>query len=106
MSRVTYGCYPPGPLKAVILVGGEGTRLRPLTLQTPKPIVPVVDRPFLRYQLDLLASVGVREIVFSAAYRPEKIQAVFGDGSAARRLRGSTLRALRRYSSTSGASGR
>jgi NDP-sugar pyrophosphorylase family protein len=69
-------------MKAVILAGGEGTRLRPLTLATPKPVVPVVDRPFLRHQLDLLASVGVREVVFSVAYQPERIQAVFGDGSA------------------------
>jgi mannose-1-phosphate guanylyltransferase len=69
-------------MKAVILAGGEGTRLRPLTLTLPKPVVPVVDRPFLRHQLDLLASAGVREIVFSVAYRPERVEAVFGDGSA------------------------
>jgi NDP-sugar pyrophosphorylase family protein len=69
-------------MKAVILAGGEGTRLRPLTLTTPKPVVPVVDRPFLRHQLDLLASAGVHEIVFSVAYRPERVQAVFGDGRA------------------------
>ncbi|MFN8091285.1 MAG: NDP-sugar synthase [Vicinamibacteria bacterium] len=69
-------------MKAVILAGGEGTRLRPLTLTTPKPVVPVVDRPFLRHQLDLLASAGVREVVFSVAYRPERVEAVFGDGSA------------------------
>ena len=68
-------------MKAVILAGGEGTRLRPLTLTLPKPVVPVVDRPFLRHQLDLLGTIGVREIVFSVAYRPERIQAVFGDGS-------------------------
>ena len=68
-------------MKAVILAGGEGTRLRPLTLTLPKPVVPVVDRPFLRHQLDLLGTAGVREIVFSVAYRPERIQAVFGDGS-------------------------
>jgi NDP-sugar pyrophosphorylase family protein len=68
-------------VKAVILVGGEGTRLRPLTLSIPKPVVPVVDRPFLRHQLDLLARAGIREIVFSVAYQPDKIQAVFGDGS-------------------------
>jgi mannose-1-phosphate guanylyltransferase len=68
-------------MKAVILAGGEGTRLRPLTLSVPKPVVPVVDRPFLRHQLDLLATVGVTEIVFSVAYRPERVQAVFGDGS-------------------------
>jgi NDP-sugar pyrophosphorylase family protein len=68
-------------MKAVILAGGEGTRLRPLTLSVPKPVVPVVDRPFLRHQLDLLATVGVTDIVFSVAYRPERVQAVFGDGS-------------------------
>jgi NDP-sugar pyrophosphorylase family protein len=68
-------------MKAVILAGGEGTRLRPLTLTTPKPVVPVVDRPFLRHQLDLLASAGVREVVFSVAYRPERVEEVFGDGS-------------------------
>jgi len=75
-------------MKAVILAGGEGTRLRPLTLTTPKPVVPVVDRPFLRHQLDLLATVGVTEVVFSVAYRPERIQSVFGDGGAlGRRIR-------------------
>jgi mannose-1-phosphate guanylyltransferase len=68
-------------MRAVILAGGEGTRLRPLTLSTPKPVVPVVDRPFLRHQLDLLAGAGVREVVFSVAYRPERVEAVFGDGS-------------------------
>jgi NDP-sugar pyrophosphorylase family protein len=68
-------------MKAVILAGGEGTRLRPLTLSIPKPVVPVVDRPFLRHQLDLLARVGIQEIVFSVAYQPERIQAVFGDGT-------------------------
>ncbi len=65
----------------MILAGGEGTRLRPLTLGTPKPVVPIVDRPLLQHQLDLLASVGVREIVFSVAYKPERVQCVFGDGS-------------------------
>jgi NDP-sugar pyrophosphorylase family protein len=69
-------------MRAVILAGGEGTRLRPLTLSTPKPVVPVVDRPFLRHQLDLLGKAGVREVVFSVAYRPERVEAVFGDGSA------------------------
>jgi len=66
----------------VILAGGEGTRLRPLTLGTPKPVVPIVDRPLLQHQLDLLAKIGVREIVFSLAYRPERVESVFGDGSA------------------------
>jgi NDP-sugar pyrophosphorylase family protein len=69
-------------MKAVILAGGEGTRLRPLTLSTPKPVAPVVDRPLLRHQLDLLAGAGVSEVIFSVAYQPERIEAVFGDGSA------------------------
>jgi len=68
-------------MRAVILAGGEGTRLRPLTLTLPKPVVPVVDRPLLRHQLDMLSRVGVEEIVFSVAYRPEKVEALFGDGS-------------------------
>jgi NDP-sugar pyrophosphorylase family protein len=67
-------------MRAVILAGGEGTRLRPLTLSLPKPVVPVVDRPFLRHQLDLLGRAGVRDVVFSVAYRPERVEAVFGDG--------------------------
>jgi mannose-1-phosphate guanylyltransferase len=74
-------------MKAVILAGGEGTRLRPLTLALPKPVVPVVDRPFLQHQLDLLARVGVDEVIFSVAYRPEKIQDLFGEGSPALRIR-------------------
>ena len=41
-------------MKAILLAGGKGTRLRPLTVHTPKPIVPIFDRPFLHYQLDLL----------------------------------------------------
>jgi NDP-sugar pyrophosphorylase family protein len=68
-------------MRAVILAGGEGTRLRPLTLTLPKPVVPVVDRPLLRHQIDLLSTVGVADIIFSVAYRPEKVQAAFGDGS-------------------------
>lgn len=67
-------------MKAVILAGGEGTRLRPLTLTLPKPVVPVVDRPFLTHQLDLLSRVGVTEVVFSIAYQPERVRRVFGDG--------------------------
>jgi mannose-1-phosphate guanylyltransferase len=75
-------------MKAVILAGGEGTRLRPLTLTTPKPVVPIVDRPFLRHQLDMLTRAGVSDVIFSLAYRPERIEAVFGDG----RLHGKQIR--------------
>jgi NDP-sugar pyrophosphorylase family protein len=74
-------------MKAVILAGGEGTRLRPLTLSLPKPAVPVVDRPFLSHQLDMLGRAGVSEVIFSVAYRPERIRAVFGEGTPAQRIR-------------------
>lgn len=65
---------------AIILVGGEGTRLRPLTLDLPKPVVPVLDRPFLRFQLDLLRRAGITDIVLCVAFRPEKIRAILGEG--------------------------
>jgi NDP-sugar pyrophosphorylase family protein len=69
-------------MKAILLAGGKGTRLRPLTLHTPKPIVPIFDRPFLRYQIDLLRKVPeIDEIVLSLNYQPGRIQEVFGDGS-------------------------
>jgi len=74
------------PMKAVILAGGEGTRLRPLTFALPKPVVPVLDRPLMRHQLELLTQAGVNEVVFSLAYRPEAVQAVLGTGDGLRRI--------------------
>src|SRR5438132_1110136 len=68
-------------MKAFILAGGEGTRLRPLTLRTPKPIVPVANIPFLRYQLELLRRHGIHEVILSLSYQPDKIEALLGDGS-------------------------
>ncbi len=69
-------------MKAILLAGGQGSRLRPLTLHTPKPIVPIFDRPFLRYQIDLLKQVPeIDEIVLSLNYQPRRIEEVFGDGS-------------------------
>jgi NDP-sugar pyrophosphorylase family protein len=69
-------------MKAILLAGGKGTRLRPLTLHTPKPIVPIFDRPFLRYQIDLVRQVPeIDEIVLSLNYQPGRIQEVFGDGT-------------------------
>ncbi len=65
---------------AIILVGGEGTRLRPLTLDLPKPMVPVLDRPFLRFQLDLLRNAGITDIALCVAFRPERIRALLGEG--------------------------
>ena len=69
-------------MKAILLAGGKGTRLRPLTLHTPKPIVPIFSRPFLNYQIDLLKQVpDITEIILSLSYQPRRIEAVFGDGS-------------------------
>ncbi len=61
-------------MKAVVLVGGEGTRLRPLTERTPKPLIPFMNRPFLHHVLDLLASHGVREVVLSSPYMEEEFR--------------------------------
>lgn len=69
-------------MQAVILVGGQGTRLRPLTDTRPKPMMAVADRPFVAYQLDLLRRHGVRDVVFSCGYRVEALEGHFGDGSA------------------------
>jgi mannose-1-phosphate guanylyltransferase len=69
-------------MKAILLAGGKGTRLRPLTLHTPKPIVPIFNRPFLHYQLDLLKQVpGISEVILSLNYQPRRIEEVFGNGA-------------------------
>ena len=72
-------------MKAVVLVGGEGTRLRPITETMPKPLVPLVDRPSLDHVLDHLAGHGVHEVVLSSSYLEETfhafIQARRGDPS-------------------------
>lgn len=68
-------------MQAVILAGGKGTRLRPLTVYTPKPIVPVMNRPFLLYQIDILRKAGITDITLSLSYQPDKIEHVLGDGS-------------------------
>jgi mannose-1-phosphate guanylyltransferase len=70
-------------MKAILLAGGKGTRLRPLTIHTPKPIVPIFNRPFLHYQLDLLKQVPeIDEVILSLNYQPRRIEEIFGDGSA------------------------
>ena len=68
-------------MKAILLAGGKGTRLRPLTIHTPKPIVPIFNRPFLHYQLDLLKQVPeIDEVILSLNYQPRRIEEIFGDG--------------------------
>lgn len=61
--------------KAIILVGGWGTRLRPLTYTVPKPLVPFCNRPMLRYQLDKLVQAGVRTVVLAVSYHSDQIAA-------------------------------
>ncbi len=68
-------------MQALILAGGKGTRLRPLTVYTPKPIVPVCNRPFLLYQIDTLKRAGVTDVTLSLSYQPHKIEEKLGDGS-------------------------
>jgi NDP-sugar pyrophosphorylase family protein len=68
-------------MKGLILAGGKGTRLRPLTINTPKPVVPVANSPFLLYQIDLMRSAGIDEIILSLSYQPRKIEDLLKDGS-------------------------
>lgn len=70
-----------GVHQAVILVGGQGTRMRPLTDTLPKPMLPLLDLPFVERQVDHLHRAGVTRIVFSCGYRPKEIEHYFGDGS-------------------------
>ena len=55
-------------MQALILAGGKGTRLRPLTVYTPKPIVPICNRPFLLYQIDTLRRAGIVDIVIEKSH--------------------------------------
>jgi NDP-sugar pyrophosphorylase family protein len=67
-------------VKAIVLVGGEGTRLRPLTYSTPKPLLPIANQAFLEHQLNWLARYGVDEVVLSLGYLPDAFEAHFPDG--------------------------
>jgi len=68
-------------VQAVILVGGEGTRLRPLTATVPKPVVPLVDRPFIVYMLEWLRRHGVDDVIMSCGFLATSVRNVLGDGS-------------------------
>jgi mannose-1-phosphate guanylyltransferase len=69
-------------MQALILAGGEGTRLRPLTSTVPKPVVPLVDRPFIAFMIDWLRSHGVDDVVMSCGHLADGVRRVLGDGSA------------------------
>jgi mannose-1-phosphate guanylyltransferase len=69
-------------MQALILVGGEGTRLRPLTSTVPKPVVTLVDRPFMAYMLEWLRGHGVDDVILSCGFMADGVREVLGDGSA------------------------
>ena len=81
---------PPALMQAVVLVGGEGTRLRPLTLTRPKPALALVDRPFIRFMVDWLVHHGVDDVIMACGFRPEGLRAALGDGEGS----GATIRYL------------
>ncbi|HEU4599865.1 MAG TPA: NDP-sugar synthase [Solirubrobacterales bacterium] len=66
-------------MQAIVLVGGEGTRLRPLTNDVPKPAVTLVDRPFLAYAIEWLAAHGVTEVVLACGFLPQVLREALGD---------------------------
>ncbi len=68
-------------MQAVILVGGQGTRLRPLTSTLPKPVVPLVDRPFIAFMLEWLRGHGVDDVIMSCGFLATSMRKVLGDGS-------------------------
>jgi NDP-sugar pyrophosphorylase family protein len=67
-------------IKALILAGGKGARLRPLALHIPKPIVPLANIPFLFFQIDRVKRADITEVILSLSYQPRKITDIFGDG--------------------------
>jgi NDP-sugar pyrophosphorylase family protein len=68
-------------MQALILAGGAGTRLKPLTLNTPKPMIDVNGKPFLRYIIDELMRYNINDVILCIGYLPEKFKEYFGDGS-------------------------
>src|ERR1700745_1258031 len=69
-------------MKAVVMAGGEGTRLRPLTSNQPKPMVPIVGKPCMEHILELLKQHGMDEVVVTVAFMPQAIRSYFGNGDA------------------------
>jgi mannose-1-phosphate guanylyltransferase len=72
----------PESLEAILLVGGQGTRLRPLTISTPKPLLPTAGVPFLAHQLAKASAAGVTRVVLATSYRAQMFAGSLGDGSA------------------------
>ncbi|KHF41836.1 sugar phosphate nucleotidyltransferase [Halalkalibacter okhensis] len=68
-------------MKGVIMAGGKGTRLRPLTCNVPKPMVPLIQKPVMQYSIELLKKYGITEIAVTVQYLSDVIKEYFGDGS-------------------------
>src|ERR1700761_1731729 len=66
-------------MQAIVLVGGQGTRLRPLTNTVPKPALTLVDRPFLAYMIEWLGSHGVTEVVLACGFLPDQLREALGE---------------------------
>ena len=92
-TRASDGLYPTlacrasrtEVVQAIVLVGGEGTRLRPLTEFVPKPALTLVDRPFLAYMVEWLAGHGVKEVVLACGFLPDVLREALGRRRARRR---------------------
>ena len=84
-------------MQALILAGGEGTRLRPLTSSIPKPVVPLAGRPFISYMIEWLRRHGVDEVILSCGFMADGVRAVLGDGDSAGRCGCTTSRSRRRW---------
>jgi len=67
-------------MKAMILAAGKGTRIRPLTYELPKPMIPIMGKPVMEYLVELLAHNGVKEIMVNLSHLPQRIEQYFGDG--------------------------
>ncbi len=74
-------------MQALILAGGEGTRLRPLTSSVPKPVLPLANRPFISYMLDWLESHGIDDVVMSCGFLASEVRSVLGDSDGKARIR-------------------
>src|SRR5918999_2183684 len=74
-------------MQALVLAGGEGTRLQPLTLTVPKPVMPLAGRPFLSFMLDWLRGHGVDDVILSCGFLADGVKSVLGDIYDGMRLR-------------------
>ena len=82
---IQHGPERTAPMKAVVMAGGEGTRLRPLTSNQPKPMVPIVGKPCMEHIVELLKRHGFEDVIVTVAFLPQAIRSYFGNGESARR---------------------